>query len=167
MIGPKMIGPVVRKLADHLQPWPVGLRVETQRQVVLVVAQVDVETRLVALDERVLQQQGLLFVGRDDRGDVSNDPFQEGHEQAAVARRGLEVLAHARAQIARLADVDRLAAPILHEIHAGFGRQAVQDLGDRLPSRLDLGFAHQRRRGPVGVVATLRVGSRPRRRRRL
>ena len=44
---------------------------------------------------------------------------------AAVA----EVLAHARAQVLRLADVDDLPARVLEQVDAGLGRDPIEDLG--------------------------------------
>ncbi len=115
--------------------------IEAQHQEVLVVLEVDVEAGLVTLDERVLQQQRLFFVRGDDGFDVGDDPLEQGDEVAGVARGRLEVLADAVAQHRRLADVDRLAAHVLHDVDAGRRGQAVEDLGDALARRRDLAFA--------------------------
>jgi hypothetical protein len=114
-----------------------ALGIEAQHQVVLVVAQVDVEARLMLLDQRVLEQQRLFLVRGDDRLDVGHDPVEQRHEVAVVARRRLEVLPHAVAQHAGLADVDRLAAAVLHDVDARRRRQPLEDLRDGLPRRRD------------------------------
>ena len=44
-----------------------------------------------------------------------DDPLQQRHEVADVAGVGLEVLPHPGAQAGGLADVEDLAAPILHQ----------------------------------------------------
>ena len=129
----------------HLEPRPLRLRIQPQHQEVLVVLEVDVEARLVTLDQRVLQQQRFFLVRRDDGFDVGDDPLQQRDEVAAVAGGGLEVLADAVAQHRRLADVDHLPARVLHDVDARLDRQAVQDLGQRLPWRRDLGVAQAQR----------------------
>ena len=149
VVRAEVVGAVVAQLAHDLEARPLGVGVEAQHEVVLVVLEVDVEARLVLLDERVLEEQRLLLVRGDDRLDVGDDPLEQRHEVAAVARRRLEVLAHAVAQHGGLADVDRLAAAVLHDVDAGRRRQALEDLGERLALGRDLALA-QGRRGGLG-----------------
>ena len=152
MVRAEVAGAVVAQLAHHLQPRPLALGIEPQHQVVLVVLELDVEARLVLLDERVLQQQRLLLVRGDDRLDVGDDALEQRHEVAAVARGGLEVLADPVAQDRRLADVDRLAAPVLHDVDARRRRQPVEDLGELLRGRRDLALAKAERAALRGIL---------------
>ena len=128
VVGPEVVGPVVPDPADDLQPRPFPVGIEAQHQEVLVVRQLDVEAGLVPLDERVLEQQRLFLVRGHHRLDVGDDPVQQRDEVAGVARGRLEILPDAVAQHGRLADVDRLAAPVLHDVDAGRGGQRLQDL---------------------------------------
>ncbi len=73
VVGPEVVGAVVAEPPGHLQARPLPVRVEPQHQEVLVVRELDVEARLVALDERVLEEQRLLLVAGDDRLDVGDD----------------------------------------------------------------------------------------------
>ncbi len=142
-------GAVVAQLAHDLEAGPLGGGVEAQHEVIFVVLEVDVEARLMLLDERVLEEQRLLLVRGDDRLDVGDDALEQRHEVAAVARGRLEVLAHAVAQHGGFADVHGLAAVILHDVDAGGRGQALEDLGERLALGRDLALA-QRRRGGLG-----------------
>ena len=101
---------------------PLVLHVDLEVGVVLVVLEPDVVGGLVALDERRLQQQRVGLGGGHDvvEGD---DLIDERVDAALHAAAGPEVGAHARAQPARLADVEHLPAGVLHQIDAGTLRQ--------------------------------------------
>jgi hypothetical protein len=105
---------IVAHTPHDLQSRPLDPRVQSQRQEVLVVGQLDVEARLLPLDKRVFQQQGFLFVAGHHGLDVRHHAFQKRYEIPRVARGWLEILADAIAQIGGLADVQGLAATILH-----------------------------------------------------
>jgi hypothetical protein len=65
-IGPEILGPVLAKAAHHRDARPVLALVDAERQVLLVVAEADVEGRPVLLDQLVFEQQRFLHVPRDD-----------------------------------------------------------------------------------------------------
>ena len=115
----------------HLQPRIGVALVEPQDDEVLVVAQPDVEARLVLLDELVLEEDGLLLRARDDDVDVSQEVVEEGHERPLVAPGRVEIAPYPRPQAGRLADVDHLALPILHEVAARLRRQVGELLSER------------------------------------
>jgi hypothetical protein len=96
---------------------------------VLVVAQHDVEARLVLLDELVLEEQRLLLGVRQQHLEVAEDVVEDLHESARVGLR--EVRPHTGPEVHRLADVDDLAGLVPHEVAAGRRRQ----LGDLLLER--------------------------------
>jgi hypothetical protein len=82
----------------------------------LVVAQPDVELRLVLLDEVLLGEQRLGLGDDHERLDVVDLLGQRGR---AVHRRVGEVAGHPLADRLRLAHVDHAAAPVPEEVHAG------------------------------------------------
>ena len=84
----------------------------------LVVAQQDVEARLVLLDQVVFEGEGFLFVVDQDVVDV--DGFADQGAGFDVAELVLgEVAADAVAQAFGFADVDDPAAGVLVQIHSG------------------------------------------------
>ena len=86
----------------------------------LVVLEANVEARLVALDERVLEEERLAHRIRE-RVVHFRDPVDDLADPVALQRPGLTlpVAAHPAAEALRLADIDDLAAVVLHEVHAG------------------------------------------------
>ena len=99
---------------------------QPQGDEVLVVAEPDVEARPVSLDQLVLEEDRVLFAGRDHHLDVPEEILEERDEDPAVAGAFLEILRDARAQADRLADVHDGAGPVLHDVAAGLGRQRLQ-----------------------------------------
>ena len=85
------------------------------------VAELNVEARLVLLDQLVLEQQRLLLVLDRDGVDVGEEAIEEADERPRICPR--EVRAHAAAQVHRLADVDDLRVVPLHQVHARRLRQ--------------------------------------------
>ena len=138
MVRAEVPGTVVGHAAHHLQPRPLDPRVQPQRQKILVVGQLDVEARLMALDQGVLQQERLLFVAGHHCLDVRHHTLEQRHKIPGIARGRLEVLAHPVAQIGSLADVQHLAATVLHEVHARLGWQTLQDFSQGFTSRRNL-----------------------------
>ena len=105
---------------------------EPQHEVLLVVAQLDVELRLMLLDQVVLEEQRLLRRADDDRLDLGDGPSEKSccDEEALVAAFA-KILTDARAKVLRLADVDHLALGVFEEIDAGIGRNPIEHvLGD-------------------------------------
>ena len=89
----------------------------------LVVAQADVEARLVLLDEVLLEQQRLRLGG----GDRGLDRVDEGHQlRRAVPGAPGEVRGDALLERARLADIDHPPLLVTEEVHAGLvGKRAA------------------------------------------
>src|SRR3989441_329137 len=86
-------------------------------RIALIVAQPDVELRLVFLDERVLEQQRLCLVRNDDRLEVGDLPLQ--HLPLRTALLVGEVVRDARAEIGRLPDVHNLPGGVFPDVDAG------------------------------------------------
>ena len=138
-----VIRAIVGHLAHDFQARPGRPRIEAQHEVVLVVGQLNVEARLVALDQVVFQQQRFFFVAGHHRLDVGHDAFQKRNEGPCVAAGRLEILPDARAQVGCFPDVDDLAAPVFHQVNAGLGRQAIQDFGKAPLGRRHLGVSQR------------------------
>ena len=62
---------------DDLEAGPGVLLADPDVQEVLVVLELHVEARLVALDELVLEEEGFLGAARDDDVDGGQDPVEE------------------------------------------------------------------------------------------
>jgi hypothetical protein len=114
--------------------------VDAQAEEILVVAQLDVEARLVLLDELILEDRRFLLADGDHRLEVAHDLAQDGDEVPGVGPTLLEVAADARAQALRLADVDDLPLLAEEEVTARRSRQ-----------RVELGREHVIPRGGVRV----------------
>ena len=91
-------------------------------------ALLDVEARLVALDQLVLQDERLQLRADHDRLQRAHG-FEQPVGLAAVAQRLRVIGGDPRAQVLRLTDVDDLAAFILHQVDAGRGRQVLPQPG--------------------------------------
>jgi hypothetical protein len=90
----------------------------------------------VLLDQVVLEEQRLLRRRHHDRLDIRDrTPEEPGrHEEPLVAALA-EVLAHARAEVLRLADVDHRGLGVLEQIDARLHRDAIEDLaGQHAPT---------------------------------
>ena len=62
MIGPKVAGAIVLNVANHFDARVVGLWIDAQHQVLLIVAEFDVKARPMLLNEVVLEKQRFLLV---------------------------------------------------------------------------------------------------------
>ena len=108
------------------EPRKLLVRREVDVGVALVIAQQDVVARPELLDEVVLQQQGLaLGVGhRDlDAGDLADQCLRLDAEPGLA-----EVARHALLQVARLADIEHLAARIQHAIDTRPGGEGLEEI---------------------------------------
>ncbi len=115
---------------------------DREKRIGLVVAQANVEARLVLLDELVLRQQRLGLGGDEQALDLVD--ARHHLDRAARRARALgvrEVPGHALADRFRLADVDDLARLVAKEVDTGAVGQAAPLLGE--PARAGFG----RRRG--------------------
>ena len=123
----------------------------------LVVAQQHVVARHQALDQVAFEQQRLdLGVG-----ETTSSAVRLGHHAAQPVREigEMRVVLHPAFQIARLADIERVALAVEHAVDAGAGRQRAQrgaDHGDaaRHPGRC-------RRRSASTACATAVLAVRP------
>ena len=126
-VRPEVATAVVDQLAGPLHPREVVAERDLDVRVALVVLEPDVEARSVALDqvgfeeERLGDRIGLGHLDVDDPVDDRTDPVD-------LARRDclLPVRADAVAQALRLADVDDVAALVLHQVDAGLVGQLGQ-----------------------------------------
>ncbi len=96
------------------------MRIEAQRHVGLVVAQVDVVARPVLLDEGVLEEKGLLLGIGDDRLDLPHPVEQKTDLGAAVAAGG-KIGPQPGAQVFRLADIENGPVLAFHDVNAAAG----------------------------------------------
>ncbi len=142
--GGRMVRPEVARAvggggAHDGEPGPLGARLEPERGVLLVVAQLDVEARPMLLDEEVLEDRRLLLGLRDQGLEVGHHAVQQGHEVARVRGARMEVRPHAGAEALRLAHVDDDAALVLEQVDPGRrrqGRELVLDLTRQHTPRL-------------------------------
>ncbi len=141
------------RAAVELQPRELVLHVQVDVGEALVVAQHDVEARLVRLDEVVLEQQRLGFGVGDRDLDGTDLRHQRLHLRVDVA--GGEVGADPVLETARLADVQQLLAGAEHAVHAGAPRQC----GD-----VFLRIKHAQAVASVILAAAARAARRARRR---
>ena len=121
------LGARVRAEVDPLAPVPLAGEVDAREGLVeadgdvgigLVVAQPDVEARLVLLDEGLLREERLLLAGHHEGLDV----VDEGDHRPA----GAEVRGHALADRLRLPDVDDAAAGVAEQVDPGLvGQRAA------------------------------------------
>ena len=118
-VRPEVAAPVVDQLARPLDPREVVGQRDLDVRVALVVLEADVEARPVALDQVHLEEQrlgdrvGLGDLDVDDPVDHAADPVD-----LAGGRLLLPVRPDAVAQALRLADVDDVAAVVLHQVDA-------------------------------------------------
>ena len=113
-----------------VDPWPRVLHIDFQVGVSLVVLQANVEERLVALDQRRLQDQRFARVAHYDVLEVLNMAAQRNRLRFHPPRRA-EVRAHPVLEFRCLAHVDHFAPGVAHDVHArtrGQGRQLLADL---------------------------------------
>ena len=99
---------------------------EADVRVALVVAEEDVVPRLLGLDEVVLEQQRLAFRARHRRLDARDLRKHDG--DPGFVRSLLEIARHALLEIARLADIERLARRVEHPVDARTMRQRTEKL---------------------------------------
>ncbi len=138
-IGAEIEGAVALNLAHDLQCGKLLTRIETDGNIGLVVAQVDIVTGSVLLDQGILKDQRLFFGIGDNRLERAHPVHQEPDMRTAVAF-GRKVRTQAAAQILRLADVENLARLALHQIDA-------REIGEFF--RIDLLHDHSRQRKKV------------------
>ena len=86
-------------------------------RITLIIAQPNVELRLVLLDQRVLEQQCLCFVRHDDRLEIG-DLFAQRFPLDAALFLG-EVVGDARAEVRGLADIHDLPGGVFPHVDAG------------------------------------------------
>jgi hypothetical protein len=103
-------------LAREVHAREVLIQADRDVGVRLVVAQPDVEARLVLLDERLLGEQRLGLGGDHERLDVVDLVGQRGRP---VQGRVAEVARDALLERLRLADVDDPAAAVTEQVNAG------------------------------------------------
>src|SRR5262249_52410941 len=128
MVRSEVAGAVRRRPAHGLDARPRVRDVDAKAKVALVVAKLDVVTRVVLLDEAVLEDGRFLFRSRDDGLEVADGPLQKGDERAIVSRGLLEVAPHPGSQALGLADVDDLSLLVPEEVATGLRRKRLEFL---------------------------------------
>ena len=100
-------------------------------KVALVVLEEDVVSRLVALDEFVFGEKGLVLAATDDPFQVLGAVHEAAYLRVATPHRvGAEVAADTPFEVDRLADVYDPPAPVAHDVTAGFFRKVLEFLSD-------------------------------------
>ena len=123
-----------------------------------VVAEQHVVRRAETLDQLRLEQQRL---GLGAGGDDGHRPCLRDHALEALGQLGdLRVIGDAGLQPLGLADVEHVAARVLHAVHAGTRRKGLHDVADRGDAGIEIGFALPAHGigGRVLVEALLRFG---------
>ena len=113
-------------LAREIHPWEVLVEADCDVRVGLVVAQPDVEPRLVLLDEVLLDEQRLGLGLDDERLDTVD------HREQVTAGAGARVREMRRDALAdrdRLADVDDLPGSVVEQVDTRFVRQFTTAFG--------------------------------------
>ncbi len=131
-VRPEIRRPVARRPADQLGARELLVPVDPQEQVLLVVAEKDVEEGAVPLDEGVLEEEGLLLRGGDDAPDLP-DPRDEVRDRRPPVPARNRVVPDAGPQILRLPHVQDLPAGVAHDVDAGGARERLP-VGRRAPS---------------------------------
>ena len=126
-VRPEVAAAVVDELAGPLDTREVVGQRDLDVRVALVVLEADVEARLEALDEVDLEEQRLADRVGHRVLDV-RDPVDDGPDPVALGRAALllPVAADAVAQALGLADVEDVAAAVLHEVDAGAVGQVLE-----------------------------------------
>src|SRR5690606_10749500 len=88
MKGSKITGSVRARTPYKLQSRPLCLLVQTKAQVLFVVAQLDVQSRSVLLDQIVFKDDCFFFSLGDDRGQIADQSRQRGNKSAIVRAAG-------------------------------------------------------------------------------
>ena len=122
------------RTAMFLDTWEYMVGAQQDERKALIVAQQDVVSGAIALDELRLQQQRLrLAVGGHNR----HRPRLRDHAAQAIGQPvDLRVIAHPVLERARLAYIENIAARIVHPVNPGLRRQGFPDVADRGDTRL-------------------------------
>ena len=114
--------------AMFLDTWEFMIHPQQDEGEAFVVAQQHIIGRAIALDQLRLQQQGLrLTIGGHNR----HRSRQRDHSAQAIGQAvNLHIIADAVFKRARLADIQHIAARVVHAVHAGFQWQGLQDIAD-------------------------------------
>ena len=168
--------PVTDQPSRPNDPREVLAQRDLHERVALVVAQPDVEPRSVLLDEVALEEVRLADRVGDDVLDVRDLLGHPRRSARPPARAAPKYERDAAAQGVRLADVQDASRRVLHEVHAGAGRQAAQHGAQRIGKGALRAHAIDSRRGrasesPAGrpryatppPASSMRSSSRPRR----
>ncbi len=116
--------PVARRPADQLGARERLVPVDPQEQVLLVVAEKNVEGGAVPLDEGVLEEEGLLLRGGNDAPDLP-DPRDEIRDRRPPVPARNRIVPDAGPQILRLPHVQDLPPAVAHDVDAGGARERL------------------------------------------
>ena len=122
-VGPPVPGAVAGRPADQRDAREIFVQGQLDVEIVLVVAQPDIEARAMPLDHRLLEDERLLLGRRGDHLELV-DPGDHSGDVLRQHARGLEVIRHAVAQAQRLTYVDDARLDIAHQVDArGVGQR--------------------------------------------
>ena len=124
-VGPPVGVPVLRHPPHDVDARVFLVQGQLEVRVVLVVAEEDVEARLVALDEVVLEGER-LHLGVGDHEVEVRDLRDHVAALGVDGTAGLEIRSHAVAEHTGLADVEDMALAVLEHVHAGADRQRLE-----------------------------------------
>ncbi len=116
-VGPEVTRALAFAATHHERSGPLLVDGDGEERVALVVAKAHVETRVVLLDERVLEHQRFDLVAHDRPLHGLGRLDHLGGPRVQIDRR-LEVVRQPLAQVRRLADVDHAAVGVLELVRA-------------------------------------------------
>ena len=123
---PEIPGPVLLDPAHQVET-RVGLPgVETKGEELLVVPQDDIVARHPFSDQVALQDEGLVFRGREDILQVPCPAHHQGRLVGEI-RRGFQIGEHPLPEVLGLAHIDHLLGGVLEEVYPGGVRQGATE----------------------------------------
>ena len=124
---PKILRPILGGLADHGKAGIFLLPIQADEGIALIILQKDIIAGLMALDEGVFQDEGLKLRAHHNGVELLHLRHHKPR-LFIVPRGGLEILAHAVAELLRLAHIDDQSRLVHHEIDTGGQGQTLRHL---------------------------------------
>ena len=125
--GAEILRPILSGLADHGKAGIFLLPIQADEGIALIILQEDIIAGLMALDEGVFQDEGLKLRAHHNGVELLHLRHHEPR-LFIVPRGGLEILAHAVAQLLRLAHIDDQSRLVHHEIDTWGQGQTLRHL---------------------------------------
>ena len=125
--GAKILRPILSGLADHGKAGIFLLPIQADEGIALIILQEDIIAGLMALDEGVFQDEGLKLRAHHNGVELLHLRHHKPR-LFIVPRDGLEILAHAVAELLRLTHIDDQPRLVHHEIDTGGQGQTLRHL---------------------------------------